>query len=174
MNNHFAQEWNNNVANEDIIIVVGDMSAGLKDRRDEYADFLKKLSGKKILIRGNHDHEPDDFYLQNGFHLVREHLHVAGVLFHHFPPSDDRKDDKSLSYGTRCALRYIETYKPWAFLHGHDHRVDVPERQGCFNCASDRNNHTPVDLFKALRSIDECRTQEHFKYVKNRLFELVV
>ncbi len=173
MNRHFVFEWNKRVAADDVVVVVGDMSAGLKDRRDEYAELLKSMRGSKVLIRGNHDHEPDDFYLENGFGAVREHLHLAGVVFHHFPPSDDRKDNNSVPYGVRCALRYLDAYKPWAFLHGHDHRVDVPERAGCFNCASDRLGHAPIPLFDALYKVDVEKAKQHIRHVEAGLMSLV-
>jgi calcineurin-like phosphoesterase family protein len=173
MNRHFVVEWNARVAPDDIVVVVGDMSAGLRERRSEFAELLRTLEGKKVLIRGNHDHEPDDFYLENGFQCVKEHLHLAGVVFHHFPPSDDRKDNNSIPWGTRCALRYLERYKPWAFLHGHDHRVDVPERPGCFNCASDRLGHTPLPLIDALQKVDQQLALQRIRHVEAGLTSLV-
>lgn len=173
MNRHFVLEWNARVADDDVVVIVGDMSAGLGARRDEYAELLKSLRGKKVLIRGNHDHEPDDWYLENGFQSVKEHLCVVGVLFHHYPPSDDRSDNRSVPWGVRCALRYIEQYKPWAFLHGHDHRVDVPERAGCFNCASDRLGHAPIPLFDALYKVDSELAQQRIRHVEAALADLV-
>ncbi len=173
MNRFFVTEWNARVADDDVVVVVGDMSAGLRDKRSEFAEVLRSIRGSKVLIRGNHDHEPDDFYLENGFQCVKEHLHLAGVLFHHFPPSDDRKDNRSVPWGVRCALRYIEKYKPWAFLHGHDHRVDVPERPGCFNCASDRLGHAPIPLFDALYKVDQQLAQQRIRHVEAGLADLV-
>jgi calcineurin-like phosphoesterase family protein len=173
MNTHLLQEWNARVITDDIGIIVGDMSAGLGDQRSQYGTLLKQFNGRKILLRGNHDHEPDDFYLANGFQAVREHLHLAGVVFHHFPPSDDRKDNRSVPYGVRCALRYLDVYKPWAFLHGHDHRVDVPERPGCFNCASDRLGHVPIPLFDALFKVDQQLAQQRIGHIEAGLADLV-
>lgn len=173
MNEHFVRVWNERVSDEDIGVFVGDVSAGLKDRRGEFASLLRRFNGRKILIRGNHDHEPDNFYLENGFQAVREHLHLAGVVFHHFPPSDDRKDNNSVPYGVRCALRYLDMYKPWAFLHGHDHRVDVPERAGCFNCASDRLGHAPLPLFDALYRVDSQKASEYIRHIESGLADLV-
>jgi calcineurin-like phosphoesterase family protein len=173
MNRFFVSEWNARVGDDDVVVVVGDMSAGLKDRRAEYAELLKSLRGKRILIRGNHDHEPDEFYLEHGFQLVTDHLHVPGVIFHHYPPSDDRQDNSSTPQGVRDALRHLATYKPWAFLHGHDHRVDVPERLGCFNCASDRLGHVPLPLIDALRRVDSQKASEYIERIEASLAELV-
>lgn len=173
MNRFFVAEWNVRVAPEDVVVVVGDMSAGLRERRSEFAELLRSIRGKKVLIRGNHDHEPDDFYLENGFQCVKEHLHLAGVLFHHYPPTDDLHEGKSLPYGPRCANKYVRQYKPWAFLHGHDHRVDVPERPGCFNCASDRLGHAPIPLFDALFKVDRQLAQQRIRHIEAGLAELV-
>ncbi len=173
MNGHFAREWNARVAPDDVAVLVGDVSAGLKDRRPQYAELLRCMNGRKVLVRGNHDHEPDDFYLENGFGAVREHLFMCGVLFHHYPPTDDRAEDRSVPYGVRCAIRYRESYKPWAFLHGHDHRVDVPERPGCFNCASDRLGYVPLLLLDALRRVDPEKAEQYIRHLEAGLSDLV-
>lgn len=51
-----AMDWNKKVSDEDIVLIAGDISwamtleDGLKD-----FDYFKKLPGKKVLIKGNHD-----------------------------------------------------------------------------------------------------------------------
>lgn len=173
MNRFFVSEWNVRVAEDDVVVVVGDMSAGLKDRRSEYAELLKSMRGKKVLIRGNHDHEPDEFYLEHGFQAVKEHLHIAGVLFFHYPPTDDRAVHRAVSYNVKLANKLITQLSPWAFLHGHDHRVDVPERLGCFNCASDRLGHVPLPLFDALCRVDSQKASEYIGHIEAGLADLV-
>lgn len=50
-------EWNEKVGEEDIVLLAGDFSWAMK-LEDAISDFdiLKNLSGKKIIIRGNHDY----------------------------------------------------------------------------------------------------------------------
>ena len=50
-------DWNEKVSNEDIVILAGDYSWAMK--LEEVApdfEFLNKLKGTKIIIRGNHDY----------------------------------------------------------------------------------------------------------------------
>jgi calcineurin-like phosphoesterase family protein len=65
--------------------VVGDMSAGLKGRQNVYHELLKCFKGKKILVRGNHDYEPDDFYLSAGFIHVCDYIKIGEYFICHYP-----------------------------------------------------------------------------------------
>ncbi|MDD4815956.1 MAG: metallophosphoesterase [Clostridia bacterium] len=52
-----VSDWNAKVGEEDIVLIAGDISWAMKlDQTTEDFDFLKKLKGKKIIIRGNHDY----------------------------------------------------------------------------------------------------------------------
>ena len=48
--------WNRLVKPEDIVVLPGDFSWALKleDTKADF-EFLKKLNGKKIILKGNHD-----------------------------------------------------------------------------------------------------------------------
>jgi len=48
MNNHILSHCNSVVAENDIIFILGDISFSK-------VDYLSKLSGNKVIIRGNHD-----------------------------------------------------------------------------------------------------------------------
>lgn len=80
--NHFDKiksDWENKVADEDIVLICGDISWGTVLEEGLYdLQTLKGLKGKKVFIRGNHDYwwngitklrerAPDDtfFFLQN-------------------------------------------------------------------------------------------------------------
>ena len=54
---NIVASWNDLVEDEDVVILAGDYSWAMK-LEDAVADFefLTKLKGKKILIRGNHDY----------------------------------------------------------------------------------------------------------------------
>lgn len=57
--NHFEkikENWENNVANDDIVVICGDISWALKtDEAISDLEFIDKLPGKKIIMKGNHD-----------------------------------------------------------------------------------------------------------------------
>lgn len=54
---NIMNSWKEIVGEEDLVLLVGDTSWGLK-LEDAYEDLLKieKLPGKKIMIKGNHDY----------------------------------------------------------------------------------------------------------------------
>lgn len=172
MNDDIVKRWNSLVGKDDVCVVVGDVSAGLKGRTHEYSLLLKSMNGSKILIRGNHDHEPDDFYLNSGFVHVVEHMFVAGVLFCHHPPTDDRDEPQGKHNVSRCN-EYISRYDPWAIVHGHDHRVEVSDRNKCFNCAVERHNYTPVLLAEALRRVDSSSAERYHDHVTRAILSIV-
>ena len=54
-----VERHNEVVQDNDIVLMIGDLSAALKGRQSMLKQILQLLKGRKILIRGNHDHEPD-------------------------------------------------------------------------------------------------------------------
>ncbi len=73
-----AKDWNEKVTDEDIVLLAGDFSWAmyLEDAVKDY-DYLYKLKGTKVMIRGNHDYwwqsisavrkssKPEIYFLQN-------------------------------------------------------------------------------------------------------------
>lgn len=58
--NHFEQisaDWNEKVQDEDVVLIAGDISWGMKlEEAIEDIKEIAKLNGKKIITRGNHDY----------------------------------------------------------------------------------------------------------------------
>lgn len=52
-----VEDWNKKVTDEDVVLLAGDLSWAMK-LEDAVVDleFLTKLKGKKVLLRGNHDY----------------------------------------------------------------------------------------------------------------------
>lgn len=67
MDETLIKNWNETVSNDDVVIHLGDFSFGTKER---CAEIVKRLNGRKILIKGNHDKWSDDFYRSIGFEYV--------------------------------------------------------------------------------------------------------
>ena len=58
--NHFnkiKEDWESKVSNEDIVLLPGDFSWAtyLNDTYEEF-EYLNRLPGKKLLLKGNHDY----------------------------------------------------------------------------------------------------------------------
>ena len=78
MNAAMVDNWNSVVSDEDVVFHLGDVSAGLRDRVDDFKALIGSLRGKKVLIRGNHDHQTDEWYVEAGFRSVHELWCSAG------------------------------------------------------------------------------------------------
>lgn len=75
MDEILIKNWNETVSNNDIIIHLGDIGLGKK----EYIEsIIKRLNGKKMLIKGNHDNWSDQFYKDAGFDYVSKFPIVYG------------------------------------------------------------------------------------------------
>ena len=101
-------DWNSRVGIDDVGIIAGDISWAMKmeDAKQDF-DFIKRLNGKKIIVRGNHDYwwksiskiretlAPDIYALQN------DSIQIGNVVFagtrgwrvpeRHMKQSDDDK-----------------------------------------------------------------------------------
>ena len=77
--------YNEIVNDDDIVLFLGDISASLRGRNDHFAKLLGLLKGRKILIRGNHDHLPDKFYLDAGFDSVHKYIKIDEYFISHYP-----------------------------------------------------------------------------------------
>jgi calcineurin-like phosphoesterase family protein len=136
MNKKMIDNWNKIVSNDDVVFHVGDVSAGLKGRTAELRDVISSLRGKKILIRGNHDHLEDSWYLESGFLHVTNLLSVGNVILSHIPLQEVLRE------GTEEDKLHV--------VHGHVHRTDMPNFPRHFNVAVDRNDFRPVPLESAV------------------------
>lgn len=61
--------WNSVVGKDDLVLYVGDFCDG---RDDELDELCKRLNGRKILIKGNHDWFDDESYRRAFEDVVKE------------------------------------------------------------------------------------------------------
>ena len=137
MNEKIIAEWNRVVLPEDRVILVGDLSAGLGQQHAELAEIIGGLCGRKHLIRGTHDHESDDWYLQCGFESIADWLLEDGRLFIHKPATDMNPE----------VIKICESLEYDIIVHGHIHdkHRKIP---GHFNVAWDRH-YRMIDINEA-------------------------
>lgn len=87
MNEDIIKNWNEVVTDEDIIYHLGDFALGSKD---DFEKITKRLKGKKILIRGNHDVKAS-IYEELGFIVLKNapiRLDKEKLLLSHTPIAD--------------------------------------------------------------------------------------
>ena len=104
-----ANDWKNKVKDDDLVVIPGDFSWAM-DLKDTILDFeyLSKLPGKKLILKGNHDYwwttlskmrrflEEHNFkdidFIQNNFYEFEDHI-ITGT---HGWVIDDDEDNKRL------------------------------------------------------------------------------
>lgn len=105
MHSSMIENWNRRVKDSDIVIHLGDYSC--KYNQDKLTNITKSLNGYKILVKGNHDIMPDEFYHQIGFNRVsKDIMSVGNYVLSHRPVSKKflKMNDELVNY------------------HGHSHK----------------------------------------------------
>lgn len=140
MNTELISRWNLSIENDDVVFHIGDLSAGIGKRSEELQQIISDLNGQKFLIRGNHDHQPDEWYLQSGFKKVFDFVNLGGVLLVHYPLQV--AIERGLKLDNAAIVDHV--------IHGHTHTVDTADHENHFNVAVDRHNFAPVTYEKAI------------------------
>lgn len=81
-NERIIKNWSNLVSDDDLVIHLGDVIIG---RQSEMEGILKRVPGRKVLVRGNHDHEKPGYYLRRGFEFVCDQFILDKVVYSHVP-----------------------------------------------------------------------------------------
>lgn len=145
MNETIINNYNEIIKPEDTVIHLGDLSASVKNHIHEFSNILNSLNGNKILLRGNHDHQDDQFYLDNGFEVVGDHMIVGEYFFSHYPLFADSK------WCTPTEQRLIKLYensKCTKIVHGHTHNNVSKWKDDLFriNACVEVNDYNPILL----------------------------
>lgn len=138
---------NKTVSPEDDWFCLGDISAGVgkvPNGKEKLKAILLNMNGKnKILIRGNHDRFPDDFYLECGFTKVVNYLKRENHFFCHWALEENQ-------WTTPVELemkRIFEESGCDTLYHGHTHQRIVPDAPNFkrINTCLDANNYFPIE-----------------------------
>lgn len=118
-------QHNDTVRDDDVVHMLGDLSAGGAAATRQALEWVKRLKGRKRLIAGNHD--PVHPMNRDAHKWVREYLEVfesvapfgrasirgMKVLLSHFPYEIDRGEPRYMQYRLRNEGALL--------LHGHLH-----------------------------------------------------
>lgn len=80
-----ADQYTQDIDDTDIFIHLGDLSDIGSTNREKLESIIKSIPGYKILCKGNHDTESDEFYKMIGFDEVCEICVIHHVVFSHKP-----------------------------------------------------------------------------------------
>lgn len=122
MDECMVERWNSVVRPSDHVYHLGDVAM-----RKEHLVIVKRLTGKKRLLRGNHDIYRTSDYLEAGFQEIHGCRVLADMVFTHIPIHPD-------SLG-----RFV------ANVHGHIHERQSPA--GAYvNVCVEQTAYRPITL----------------------------
>ena len=126
MDESLISNWNNAVKADDTVYVLGDFGAETYE-----STVLRKLNGKKYLIKGNHDMNSNEYYRNAGFSEVYDYP----ILYNNF---------WILSHDAI----YVNSNMPYANIFGHVHNNPiVKDYSSQHYCVSvERINYTPISF----------------------------
>lgn len=169
MNEVLIQRWNEKVAEEDYVYILGDLSWAAKGKT---LPLVKRLKGNKILIKGNHDNLTKTAYKDMEFLAVFDScsysLYGKKVNLSHYPYYPNYleigyvwiKETIKRMLGIRLAHAQRKTLKKrlkddgrW-LLHGHVHAAWKVKRN-MINVGVDVNDFYPVSLEDIKDIIEE-------------------
>lgn len=128
MDESLIANWNNTVSKQDTIYVLGDFSF---HGTDETQNIIKRLTGNKILVMGNHDSRSVNWWINAGFKEVYKHPVIVDEFF-------------ILSHEPM----YVNTNMPYANIFGHVHnRPEYHKHTAQTFCVCvERINYMPIDF----------------------------
>ena len=132
MNAVLVARWNESVAPDDEVILVGDAFCSRRMPRETKVGILRMLHGRKTLVKGNHDDDLSIFH-DAGFESVVDHLVIDNMLIIHRACIPEHSWERSVA----------RKLNPHLVIHGHTH-AQGPERGRHLNVAVDRWGLSPV------------------------------
>ena len=128
MDETIIQNWNNTVSNDDTVYFLGDFAFG-KGSKQKLIEYLPRLKGEIILIKGNHDRETTTWYKRHG---VSE---VYGGEYYKYKPY------------VILSHRPYPIKAPYINVHGHIHNLQSLEPRTVYvNVSVEAIDYTPIDL----------------------------
>ena len=142
MNRFMINRWNEAVGKNDLVIHLGDISAGVGENKEKLKNkILKSLNGTKILLRGNHDHYPDSWYIEAGFSAVCDYLEIGQYFLSHYP----LEDNQYTSWKEKQLIEIFKKSKCFKVIHGHKHSRVI---DGKINVSVELTDFIPIEIDK--------------------------
>ena len=133
MDAQLIAHWNDKVALDDEVYLVGDAFCSRRMPRETKVGILRMLNGRKTLVKGNHDDDLSIFH-EAGFEAVVDHLLLDNeILLIHRACIPEHSWERSVA----------RKLNPRLVIHGHTHALG-PERARHLNVAVDRWGLSPV------------------------------
>lgn len=166
------EKWNCKVKKNDIVYLIGDV---VWDKK-KVAYYMEQLSGKKILVAGNHDstwikREDCKKYFEEIVPYLEVHLNGHPITMCHYPMlewrSSSEESKRKLGYLIHCHIhnRIAEEYRQ-LFLHFN-----------ALNAGIDINNFEPVTFDELISNnlnfkLNVLSSDEDRDYLNSRYLEM--
>ena len=135
------KNYNNLIKDNDIVFFLGDVALTKSNNKEVVKQMLRTLKGHKILIRGNHDTEKDEYYKACGFEHIFNYLVLGKIFISHYElkyrgTQEEKEQYKILK---ECNCEFL--------VHGHIHNKpssqdDIKRLNVCVDYKP--NNFTPI------------------------------
>jgi len=146
MNRDLRARWNRVVGQDDLVIHGGDFAwkHSIENTLEllRKSDIVRKLNGRKILVKGNHDPDASDM-LKLGFDDVVPYWQQDGILVYHYPGAYGHKEaEKNFPSAAYLAAD--------VFLYGHVHNNPHTTPDKGINISAELVGYTPRTLEELL------------------------
>jgi calcineurin-like phosphoesterase family protein len=132
MNEVMIENWNKTIKANDTIYFVGDFVFGPKDYGQQ---IFNRLSGRKHLIRGNHDTNQVCKYGWETINHIKEiKFENKKIIFCHFPIES-----------------WNGKYHGFIHIHGHTHASPINKIPNRFNACVEVKNYTSFLLKEIIQ-----------------------
>jgi calcineurin-like phosphoesterase family protein len=136
MNETMVKEWNETIAPEDTVYILGDVAFLPAQKATEY---MRRLNGTKILVEGNHDRKLlNDPSFRRCFAEVHQYLAITyngtRVVMFHYPIAE-----------------WDQMHRGAVHLHGHLHGgASGMEKYRCRDMGMDATGFIAVSMERAI------------------------
>ena len=157
MNDYILTKWNSIVKPDDNVLHLGDFFCGDMPI-DQKIEFVSKLNGKIILIKGNHDKRDDEFYINEfEFLKVLPFYYFGKYFFCHYPIYIDDYFDKRSKEEKEIIMLLREVYnesKCEYVFHGHSHNPKTLVVGNHYNCVANKHDFTPFNVEDKINELN--------------------
>jgi calcineurin-like phosphoesterase family protein len=151
MDEAIIKEWNNTVAPNDTIYILGDFSFR---NREVTEAILRRLNGYKYLVFGNHDGQLREAWAGQYF------MHRADYMRHQF-------GDYSVVMFHFCIRRWEKQHYGSLHAHGHEHGADIGAEGRCLDVGWDAHGRI-LNMKEFLGMVKDKEVIAHHNTVKNQ------
>ena len=142
MDEEIIKRWNNKVKDDDTVYVLGDIS-WYNDNKT--CEILSQLSGKKHLIKGNHDKISAN--MRKYFYSINNYLEIKvddkDVVLCHYPITFFNKHH----YGAYMIYGHVHVTQEWDIVENVKRQLEKLDiKCNMFNCFCGLYDYYPVSL----------------------------